>query len=59
LLKTVPVDWRRHSYRVAWKVVVGHGSSPAAIQLHRLLNDYADQVSRRIDASWPGTTAKT
>src|ERR1700761_9349589 len=31
---------------------------PSYVQLHRLLSDYADQLSRRIDAGWPGTAAE-
>ena len=30
----------------------GHGSSPIGIDLHRLLNDYADALSHRIDTGW-------
>ena len=29
-------------------------SNPIGIGLHRLLNDYADQLDQRIDAGWRG-----
>ena len=51
LLKTAPAaDRCRRENRVTWKIMVGRGSSPVGIELHRLLNDYADQLSCRIDA---------
>ena len=37
--------------------MLGRGSSPIGIELHRLLNDYADQLSQRIipalRPAWP------
>ncbi|HXC85980.1 MAG TPA: hypothetical protein VNV62_29460 [Trebonia sp.] len=51
LLKTAPGDWFRRSDRVTWKIMLGRGSSPVGIELHRLLSDYADQLGTRIDAS--------
>lgn len=50
LLKTTPADWYRRRDRVTWKIMLGRGSSPIGIELHQLLNDYADQLSRRVDA---------
>jgi hypothetical protein len=49
VLKTVPADWFRRNDRVTWTLMRGHGSSPVGIELHRLLNDYANQLGRQID----------
>ena len=57
LLDAVPDNWHLHTGRVSWKVATGQGTSLAGIQLRRLLVDYAEQISRRIDAGWLGTTA--
>ena len=32
----------------------GHSSSPVGVELHRLLNDYADALGHRIDAAGTG-----
>jgi hypothetical protein len=50
LLKTAPGDWFRRGDRVTWKIMLGRGSSPVGIELHRLLNDCADMLGHRIDA---------
>lgn len=59
LLKTAPGDWFRRSDRVTWKTMRGCGSSPIGIELHRLLNDYADQLGHHIDVGWHGTAPVT
>jgi TniQ len=54
LLKTTSADWSRRRDRVTWKIMLGRGSSPVGIELHQLLNDYADQLSRHVDAGLHG-----
>lgn len=51
-LRTAPGGWSCRNDRVTWKIMEGHGSSPIGIDLHRLLNDYADALSHRIDTGW-------
>ena len=54
LLRTAPGDWSRRNDRVTWKIMHGHSSSPVGVELHRLLNDYADALGHRIDAAGTG-----
>ena len=59
LLKTAPADWVRRRDRVTWRVLRGSTcSSPGGTELHRLLNEFADQLSNRIDARWHGDESR-
>jgi hypothetical protein len=54
LLKNTSADWCRRKNRVTWRTMLGRGSSPVGIELHQLLNDYADQLSRHVDVGLHG-----
>jgi hypothetical protein len=59
LLKAAPADWFRRRDRVTWQILRGSTcSSPVGTELHRLLNEFADQLSHRIDARGDGDESR-